>query len=98
MLCISGLFILFCSYLCSVKKQIILYSLSMAILLFILKAIDYRYLVYDLRTEYYIAIIALFFTILGLWIGRKLTANRSVAMAAIPMIPIAKVAPDELGI
>jgi len=97
-LCISGLFILFHSYLCIVKKHIILYSLSMAALLFVLKAIDYKYLVYDLQTEYYIGIIALFFTIFGLWIGRKLTTKPSISIAAVPTIATAKVIPDELGI
>ena len=48
----------------------------MAALLVLLKFVDYHYLIYDLKVEYYIAIIALFFTILGLWIGQKLTATR----------------------
>ncbi len=70
----------------------------MAILLLVLKAIDYKYLVYDLQTEYYIGIIALFFTILGLWIGKKLTAKRPAATTAVSTTSVAKISPDELGI
>ncbi|MBI1805482.1 MAG: response regulator transcription factor [Ignavibacteria bacterium] len=57
------------------KRSTYLYALSMAGLLFLLKLVDYKYLVYDLKMEYYVAIIAIFFTLLGLWIGRKLTAT-----------------------
>ena len=63
----------------------------MAALLVLLKFIDYHYMVYDLKMEYYVAIIALFFTVLGLWIGQKLTATR-------PSAPILATAPSALRV
>ena len=41
--------------------------------MFLLKLFEYQYFVHDLSAEFYIGIIALFFTCLGVWIGFKLT-------------------------
>ncbi|MDP4201014.1 MAG: response regulator transcription factor [Bacteroidota bacterium] len=60
------------------KRPIYLYALAMAGLLVLLKSVEYRYLVYDLQTEYFVGIIALFFTVLGLWIGWRLTAKKAM--------------------
>src|ERR1700756_577052 len=54
-----------------------LYGLSMAGLLFLLKSVEYRFLVYDLGMEYLVGFLALVFTLLGLWMGWKLTSKRA---------------------
>src|ERR1051325_6959206 len=61
-----------------IKRPVYLYALSMAGLLVLLKTVEYRYLVYDLGTEYLVGFIAFIFTLLGLWIGWKLTSKRSM--------------------
>lgn len=66
-------------YFCSVKKTIILYGVILAALTGILKFIEYRFLVRDLSTEIYIGAIALFFTILGIWVGYKITRDKKSA-------------------
>ena len=79
------------------KRPIFLYALSMAALLVLLKTVEYRYLVYDLGTEYLVGFIALVFTLLGLWIGWKLTSKSSAQVepsgARGPLV-----SPSELGI
>ncbi len=60
------------------KKTIILYGLAMALLIFILKYLEYRLLVRDLSTEIYIGIIAVTFTALGIWAGLRLTHKKSI--------------------
>jgi DNA-binding CsgD family transcriptional regulator len=80
------------------KRSTYLYALSMAGLLFLLKLIDYKYFVYDLRVEYYVAIIAVFFTLLGLWIGRKLTATHRPEAILADGTSAARIAPADLGI
>src|SRR5437763_1713222 len=79
------------------KRAIYLYALAMAGLLFLLKAVEYRYLVYDLRMEYYVGIIALFFTLLGLWVGRKLTAKSQFQGVAASQNGV-RVSANEVGI
>ena len=60
------------------KKTILLYGIAMAALAGLLKYVEYRFLVKDLSTEFYAGIIAVFFTILGIWAGRKLTQVKVV--------------------
>jgi DNA-binding NarL/FixJ family response regulator len=55
------------------KSTIIWYGLAMAILLGILKTVEYQFLLRDIRVEVYVGIVAVFFVLLGTWIGWKLT-------------------------
>lgn len=59
------------------KKSILLYGLGMALLLALLKFLQYKYLVRDLGIEVYLTIVAVFFTILGIWAGWKLTRDKN---------------------
>jgi two-component system, NarL family, response regulator LiaR len=59
-------------------KRIVLYGLSLAVLVFILKLIEYQWLVRDLAIEIYIGAIALMFTVLGVWVGLKLTRKKTI--------------------
>lgn len=56
------------------KKSILLYSLAVASGAFLLQWLEYQYAVRVFSTEIYIAIIALFFVGLGLWVGLRLSA------------------------
>ena len=49
-----------------------LYGIAMAALVGLLKYMEYSFFVKDLSTEFYVGIIALLFTVLGIWAGRKL--------------------------
>ena len=58
------------------RKFIFIYGASLAALVFILKMLEYRYFVHDLSMEFYIGMIALVFTVVGVWIGLKLTRRK----------------------
>ena len=60
------------------KRTILLYGLSLAVLIFFLKFIEYRFLVRDLPLEFYIGAVAIFFTVLGVWAGLKLTKKKTI--------------------
>ena len=60
------------------KKTILLYGIAIAVLVGLLKYFEYSYFVKDLSTEFYIGAIALLFTTLGVWAGRKLTRVKVV--------------------
>jgi len=53
-------------------KHPILYGISLAILLFLLKWLQYRFVIIDHALEIYIGAIALIFTALGIWLALKL--------------------------
>jgi NarL family two-component system response regulator LiaR len=61
-----------------VKRTIILYSLALAALVFLLKFLEYRFIIRDLSLEFYFGIIAILFTALGIWAGLKLTRKKIV--------------------
>lgn len=54
-------------------KRVLIYGISMAILLFILKWLELRFIVFDHAFEIYAGAIALMFTGLGVWLALKLT-------------------------
>ena len=57
------------------KKIILSYAVSMALLVWLLKWLDYRLIVHTLSTEIYIGIIATLCTGLGIWAGFKAYSN-----------------------
>jgi DNA-binding NarL/FixJ family response regulator len=66
------------------KRTIILYGGALALLIFILKFFEYQYLVRDFSLEFYLGVIALLFTAVGIWAGNKLTRKKMVLMPATP--------------
>jgi two-component system, NarL family, response regulator LiaR len=60
------------------KRTVILYGLALAVLVFLLKYLEYRLIVHDLSIEFYVGLVALFFTGLGIWGGLKLTRKQVV--------------------
>lgn len=65
-------------YLYAMKKTILLYGLALAVLIFGLKILEYRYIMRDLSIEFYMGVIAVAFTILGVWAGLKLVRPKKV--------------------
>lgn len=85
------------------RMTVVLYGLAMAALVFALKYAEYKYWVRDLRIEVYVGVVALLFTALGVWVGRKLLDGRQavaqvVATATDPPQQPNKVAIADLGI
>lgn len=60
----------------AMKKTVLFYGLTLAFLVALLKALEYRYFVRNLSLELYMGALATIFTFLGVWIGLKLT-NKS---------------------
>lgn len=59
-------------------RTVLLYGISLAVLVAILKYIEYRFIVRDISMEIYIGIIAVMFTALGIWAGPRLTKRKVV--------------------
>jgi two-component system, NarL family, response regulator LiaR len=54
-------------------RHIILYGLLLGILVFVLKWLQWKFLITDNALDIYIGLIAVFFTILGIWVATQLT-------------------------
>lgn len=55
------------------NKQTLLYGAALAVLLFLLKWLEFRLIIVDHAFEAYMTVIAVFFTALGIWLALKLT-------------------------
>ena len=64
------------------RKTIIIYGLTMAALVGLLKLVEYKYLVRDIPLEFYIGLVALLFTALGIWAGLRLTRRKVIDRSA----------------
>jgi DNA-binding NarL/FixJ family response regulator len=60
------------------KRTILLYGLALALMVLLMKWLEYRYFLKELSTEFYIGIIAIFFTGLGTWAGIRLTRKKAI--------------------
>ena len=58
-------------------KTTVLFGICMAVLLALLKWLEYSFIVKDLKMETYLGIVGGFFTLLGIWMGWKLTHKKN---------------------
>jgi len=61
-------------------KHIFLYGLILACLVFILKWLQWKFLIIDNSIDIYIGLIAVFFTILGVWVATQLIKPKTVVV------------------
>lgn len=55
------------------NKLVLIYGIAMAALIFLLKWLEWRFIIINHSFEIYIGLIALLFTALGIWLAIKLT-------------------------
>ena len=68
------------------KKTIIIYGLLGGVLTAILKLVEYRYLVVEHSIEIYGGLVAAIFSIIGIWLGLKLTKTKeTIVVREIPV-------------
>ena len=60
------------------KRTIFLYGIGLAVMITLLKLLEYRFFVRSLSVEVYLGVVAVLFTVMGIWLGRKLTRKKLV--------------------
>ena len=55
------------------NKRVVLYGVALAVLLFLLKWLEFHFIIINNAYEVYIGVIAVLFTLLGIWLALKLT-------------------------
>ena len=53
-------------------KEILIYCISMALFLFLIKWLEAHFIVFNYRLDFFIGAIAIIFTVLGIWLALKL--------------------------
>src|SRR5258708_16098558 len=69
------------------KKHILIYGLCGGVLILVLKLVEDRFLVVEHSIEIYGGLIALFFAVLGIWLGLKLTKTKETVVVKEVLIP-----------
>lgn len=67
-------------------KNILLYAAAMAAILLLLQWMQFKFLILDHATEIYITGIAVIFTLLGIWLAKKLTRPKTVVIKETEVI------------
>jgi DNA-binding CsgD family transcriptional regulator len=65
-----------------VWKTVLLYGSALALAAFVLAWVEYRYFVHPHAPQLYLFMLAVGFTALGVWVGRRLTAQPAAAAFA----------------
>lgn len=53
--------------------QLLLYGLSLSLLLFALKWLQWKFMIIENSVDIYVGLIAVFFTLLGIWVAQQMT-------------------------
>jgi NarL family two-component system response regulator LiaR len=59
-------------------RTIWIYALALGVLVFALKWLELRFFVRDISLEFYVGILAIGFTTLGIWVGLRFTRKKAV--------------------
>lgn len=78
-------------------KHIIIYGSSLALLVFLLKWMQWKFLIVDHSIDIYIGLIALFFTGLGIWMALQFTKTKveKVVVEKKVFLPAEQISIDE---
>lgn len=57
-------------------KHIVIYGLTLAILVFVLKLLQWKFLIVDNTIDIYVGLVAVFFTVLGIWVASQLIKSK----------------------
>lgn len=78
-------------------KHIILYAQVLAILVFLLKWLQWKFLIVDNAIDIYVGLIAVFFTALGVWVATQLVGKKvMIIKKEISIIPPPEFNIDEI--
>ena len=77
-------------------RTVLIYGITLAVLIAVLKYVEYRFLVRDFSLEFYIGVVAVIFTGLGIWVGPRLARRKVVVVR--PDFVLDPAAMERLGI
>src|SRR5690606_30949660 len=73
-------------------RHIILYGLILAVLVFVLKLLQWKFLIVDNAIDIYIGLVAVFFTVLGAWVAIQLIKPK------VKTVVVEKEIPEKLAV
>lgn len=70
------------------RKHVLVFGLVGGVLIALLQAVEYRYVVIERSVEIYGAIVAAIFATVGIWLGRKIARTRDVVREVAVEVPV----------
>ncbi len=70
------------------RKHVLIFGLVGGLLIAVLQAVEYRYIVVERSVEIYGAIVAAIFASVGIWLGRKIARTRDVIREVPVEVPV----------
>lgn len=70
------------------RKHVLVFGLVGGVLIALLQAVEYRYIVIERSVEIYGAIVAAIFAAVGIWLGRKIARTRDVIREVPVEVPV----------
>jgi two-component system, NarL family, response regulator LiaR len=70
-----------------VKKHVLLFGLLGGLLVALLKAVEYRFLVVQFSVQIYGGVVAAIFAGLGIWLGLRIRRPASPRQTVVPLVP-----------
>ncbi len=65
----------------NMRRTILIYGFVMTVLVGLLKFVEYKFFVRDIPLEFYIGVVAVLFTGLGIWAGMRLTRPKVIEIS-----------------
>src|SRR5690606_41906911 len=62
-------------------RTVIIYGIAMAALIGLLKFVEYKFIIRDIPLEFYIGMVVVMFTSIGIWAGLRLTRPKVVEVS-----------------
>ena len=72
----------------SMRRQVLLYGLLGGLLIAGLRLVEYRWLIIEYSVEIYGGIVAALFSVLGIWLGLRLTRSRETVVVREVLVPV----------
>lgn len=72
------------------KSTALLFGLLGGVLIAVLKLVEYRFLIVEHSLEIYGGLVAALFTVLGIWLGLRLTRVRATVLVREVMVPVSE--------
>ncbi len=70
------------------RKHVLIFGLVGGLLIAVLQAVEYRYIVVERSVEIYGAIVAAIFASVGIWLGRKIARTRDIIREVPVEVPV----------
>ena len=75
-------------YLRQMARKIVLYGVALALLTLSLQLLEYKLVIINHSLEVYITLISLFFTVVGVYVGRKLNSRKHIVVEKLAVAPV----------